>query len=598
MAIVIGLTLLTAIVATWGILKAASKRRDLSGAFLGLILTCATWWALCYVMETQELASMRRELWGGPLKYLGLLAFGPSVLLHGLYFSGRGNFVNKKLIAALAIVPAIVLTVLIVPETRHLVRHYPADGDQVVLGPVYLLVLPHLLLTSGFGLWFNAQQSARMARSRVMKGGIYCLLIGAAMVTLLQVFTGAPFAWFDPAHTTAAGLLIAALWAVVSIRNNQQIVTAEETLEKFAGPLLLTDANRVVRDVNPAAEELLGPRATLLGRPLHVLIPGQPAIAPDTPCDGTESRAVVTMAANGQPRTWLAQRQAFMDTAQHPKADLLSLIDITDHKPSRSGPSDASSPSTQRPTSPVWTQTSVNDVYPDFGVELASRIVAVPPDQASTPTGDFTTIRTIDSTLWIITGQVRGGNDRDLANHGQAVLVAATTLLQYGLNGAEVLNALSKCLPLPAPHKYFVSMALIALRPSSAGCSMSVTLAGHNPVQLIRNGRLHFTVGDDAAAIALGQGGYDTQRVELCAGDRLVLVGSGQRYDLNETQVKVALSHNGPDNSVQDVTDHLVQQSNASTPMTRVTCLDYAGNMGKPVPSAAKPLDHKSRAAD
>lgn len=586
MAIIIGLTLLTAIVATWGILKAASRRRDLSGAFLGLILTCATWWALCYVMETQELASVRRELWGGPLKYLGLLAFGPAVLLHGLYFSGRGNLVNSRLIAALTAVPVIILTVLVVPEWRHLVRHYPAGGDEVVLGPVYLLVLPHLLVTSGIGLWLNAKQSARMARNRVTKVGIYGLLVGAAIVTLLQVFTGAPFAWFDPAHTTAAGLLIAALWAIVSIRNNQQVVTAEETLQKFAGPLLLTDANRVVRDVNPAAEDLLGVRANLLGRPLHVLIPGQPAVAPDTPCDGSEAQAVVTIAVDGQPRSWLARRQAFVDTAGYPKADLLSLTDVTEYKSKHAQSLPALQEESPFGKQHHWNRSDANDVYPDFGIEIASRTLAESSHQPLPAAGDFTAIRTVGSTLWTITGQVSGGSERDTRDHALAVQAAATTLLQHGLTAPEVLSALSRNLPLPAHDSYFVSMALIAARPGNRECSLDVTLAGHNPAQLVRNGRLHQTVGNEAAAIALGESGYSTQSISLVTGDRLILVGSGNRCDVAETQVKVALTHNGPGNTLQDVTEHLVQQSAQRIPVTRVVCMEYVGTPAPGAPGA------------
>lgn len=583
MPFIIGLTLLTTVVATWGILKAASRRRDLAGAFLGLILVAATWWALCHVMETQPVAIMRREVWGGPLKYIGLLAMGPALLLHGLHFSGRGHLVTRKLCLGLLVVPSVILTVLTVPSWRHLVRDYPDGSDTVVLGPLYLIVPPHLLITAGLGLWLSAQQATRTAKTPAQKAGIVALFAGAGLVTILQIFTGAPFAWFNPAHTTVAGLVIAALWAIISIRNHQQVVDAEETLEKLAMPLLLTDANRIVRDANPAAVSLLGPRQDLLGRQLHQLLPGHPSIAPETPCDGSEAQKVIKLATHGKPHHWLVQRQAFLDTQGTPKADMVSFADVSTAIDS-SRRTDGSAASSSMPKPRQWPD-NISEIFAQEGVEVVSRAVVGTSGERTSTGAIYNSTFRVDDTIWIVTGRVRGSHATATDEHAVAMKVTLETLLKRGTPAVEICRWLHGNLPFTEAHRYYVSAALIGINVGSPEPQIQVTLAGHAPAHLVRDGKLARTLGEDSPALSLASDDYATESMPLDAGDRIVVVDSNQRTDLTESQLKVAVTQAGPGSDLAEVSDNLVQHYGGKCPGTTVLAIDFHG-----VPKATQPV--------
>lgn len=576
MPLILGLTLVTTIVATWGILKAASRRRDLAGAFLGLILTAATWWALCHVMETQPVATLRRDVWGGPLKYIGLLAMGPALLLHGLHYSGRGHLVTRKLCLSLVVVPAFILTILTVPSWRHLVRSYMDGSDTVVLGPLYLLVLPHLLIPAGIGLWLSAQQASRKAQTPLGKLGVRALFTGGATVTVLQVFTGAPFAWFSPSHTTIAGLIVAAIWAVVSIRNNHQIVDAEETLDKLSIPVILTDSNRVVRDANPAAVELLGRRQDLLGRQLQKLLPGHPSIAPETACDGSEARKVIRLAKNGQPQMWLAHRQSFVDAHGTPKADMVSFAHISgavDSAKVGATPADFGVPTPRRRP-----QTCLDEMFAHEGIQISCRAVTgAPGENASSGTIYVSTVR-LDNTIWTLTGRVRGIHTSATETHAMAIRVAIETLLKRHVPADEVCRWLNRNLPFESAHKFFVSAALIGITQTDDGPTAHVTLAGHAPVHVIRDGHLIQALGEDAPALSLASESYSTDSAPLQPGDRLIVVDSDQRTDLTESQLKVAVTEGRTRRDLQEVTDLLAKHYEDRGPSTTVAAIQYHGH--------------------
>ena len=112
------------------------------------VLLAAAAWCVAYALELVA-SGDSRVLWGA-LKFIGTTILPPAWLIFALQYTGRLTRPRRRLLAALAVEPALILLLLAYAPTRSLVRSYPAEQLQATLPTVHLGVAywVHFVYTS------------------------------------------------------------------------------------------------------------------------------------------------------------------------------------------------------------------------------------------------------------------------------------------------------------------------------------------------------------------------------------------------------------------------------------------------------------------
>ena len=246
-------------------------------------------WSFAYALELSAPTTSDRELWGA-LKYVGITALPPAWLMFALQYTGRVARPSRLFVGALAIEPLVVLSLLVVPGTRHLIRSYPPGPAQAIpTVETGVLYWPHvvysnvLVLTASAILLVTVMRVSRLywRQSITLLVAICLPLIGNAMAD----FNAPPFQHLDPsplATSVAAWVLVLGVlrYRLLDLRP----VARTHVVETMQDAVLVADAHGHVVDLNPAAVRLLGRRAgELLGRPVAALLSdlAQPIGYPD-----------------------------------------------------------------------------------------------------------------------------------------------------------------------------------------------------------------------------------------------------------------------------------------------------------------------------
>jgi diguanylate cyclase (GGDEF)-like protein len=269
----------------------ASGAADLAAAFgvwrrrgspgrnsLCVVMLATAAWSFAYALELSATGISHRELWGA-LKYVGVTLLPAAWLVFALQYTGRMGRPRAWFLGALSVEPLVVLALLADPSTRHLIRFYPSGSPQetpTASGGV--LYWPHvvysnaLVLTGSAILLVTVMRVSRLYwRQSITVLVAICLpLIGNAM----SDFNAPPFQHLDPsplATSVAAWVLVLGVlrYRLLDLRP----VARTRVVETMRDAVLVADAYGHVVDLNPAALQLLGRRATdLVGRPVAALL--------------------------------------------------------------------------------------------------------------------------------------------------------------------------------------------------------------------------------------------------------------------------------------------------------------------------------------
>src|SRR5512133_4212016 len=137
------------------------------------MLAAAGWWGLAYAIELAGTDLAARQFWGDA-KWLGIALLPPAFYAFVMQYTGRDRLVNRRTMAALAVVPLATLALLAVRATHDLVRYYPpeaaADPSQAIaqVGPLFwpFLVYANLVIWGSTALlvWTLTRLSRRYWR--------------------------------------------------------------------------------------------------------------------------------------------------------------------------------------------------------------------------------------------------------------------------------------------------------------------------------------------------------------------------------------------------------------------------------------------------
>jgi diguanylate cyclase (GGDEF)-like protein/PAS domain S-box-containing protein len=246
-------------------------------ASLCAVLVAAAIWCVAYALELAA-SGDSRVLWGA-LKFIGTTLLPPAWLIFALQYTGRLGRPGRRLLAALAVEPALVLLLLAYGPTRSLIRSYSADQLHATLpiahlGAVYWV---HFVYTSALVLAASAMLLLTLMRmSRLYWRQSMVLVVAICLPLIANVMSSLDIAPFARFNATPIAVSLAAWTLVLGVLRYKLLdlrpVARTLVVETMRDAVVVADAHGRVVDVNPAAQRLLGiPAAALIGRPADTL---------------------------------------------------------------------------------------------------------------------------------------------------------------------------------------------------------------------------------------------------------------------------------------------------------------------------------------
>jgi PAS domain S-box-containing protein len=255
-------------------------RRASAGASLAVMLAAAGWWALAYALELGSTRLPARLFWGDA-KWLGIALLPPAFYAFVMQYTGRERLVNRRTMAALAVVPVATIALLAVPATHDLVRYYPrgAEADPTgaiaQVGPLFwpFLVYANLVVWGSTALfvWTLMRLSRRYWRQSLVL--IVAVLLPSVANVAHNLNLG-PFRQVEPTPFLFVLTGAVFVWGLFRFRLLDLAPIARSSVfETMLDGVLVLDPYRRVVNLNPAAERALGvPADQAVGFPVEELL--------------------------------------------------------------------------------------------------------------------------------------------------------------------------------------------------------------------------------------------------------------------------------------------------------------------------------------
>ncbi|RYP84427.1 PAS domain-containing protein [Nocardioides guangzhouensis] len=502
------LTLFALLMAAAGLILAvlagyvARRRRTSTGWSLAMLLIAVAWWGLAYAAElsTEEIAT--KSHWGD-LKYVGVCLVAPVWLTFVLQYIGRGDLVTNRLLGLLAVEPALVLTVLAVPATHDLVRHYPSssageDLPIIAVGPVFWvnLVYNNLVLLGATALFLT--RMARLARNYRRMAAV--LVVAALLPWAANLLHNFGVGWFAHLDLTPFAFIVTGavlVWGLFRERLvNLSPMARSAVVDHMADPVFVLDAFGRVVDVNPAGTAVMrSARGAVIGRPLVDLLPDLPDQAMIL-----GARAELTLSADGDSRTFDVLHQPLTDPSGRPAGDLVVLREITQRVKDRQELQRLLDE--QSRVAAALQASMVPSNLPDLpGCRLASRYE--PAGDGTEVGGDFFDVFALNSRTWgFVLGDV-SGKGAEAAAVSAAARYTLRALADPARSPSDTLREVNSRLLVATEDERHCTLVYGYGRPTTEGLAVTLSLAGHHqPLVLDRGGTVE-PVGRLGSALGL-----------------------------------------------------------------------------------------------
>ncbi|MDN5892501.1 MAG: SpoIIE family protein phosphatase [Nocardioides sp.] len=486
-------------------------RSSPAGLSLAVVLVSAAWWASFYAIELSTSDLTVRGRWGD-LKYVGICLLPPAFLIFVLRYTGRDRLVTRRLLAALAIEPVVVWTLLAVPSTHDLVRFYTGemirDGIPLVgSGPAFwaLLVYSNALLVVATVMFVLSM----IKLSRVYRVAAAILVLAVLLpwaANLLFNLRVGPFVSVDLtpfAFILGGGFLVWGLYREQLI--NLSSIAWELVIETTTEGVILQDAFGRISDVNPAGEHLLDrPRVELIGQDLDkMLVPS----------------------LERQARHFELQRVPLADPAGARSGELVMLRDITERTEAEGRLRDLLAERTRIATT---LQSSLLPAQLPLIPDCELAACYAPAGDGSEIGGDFYDVFPIGSHRWGIAFGDVSGKGAEAAAVTALIRYTLRTLASHGADPSRVLARLNEVLLHETGVEQFCTVVYAVARATTSGMDLRICLAGHHPPLLRRSGGRVEPVGALGTALGLFPDPELTDTlVHLAPGDLFFLCTDG-----------------------------------------------------------------------
>jgi PAS domain S-box-containing protein len=306
----------------------ALRRRDRRGAgSLAVLFTGASLWILADLIQllTPE----------NPAPVIGtrIRIVGPDVLcigavLFALEYTGREQWIDRRLLGLLALKPLLSLVVILTPAWDALFEFGPSGagtpGYDVVITPFYAFHVTYdwLLVLAAFALL-----GYTLVRARYDRRQLFAILVAFLVPGFVNILFYLDFVSYNPTtlglFATAAVLTygVFELWLLDPLP-----IARRAVLEEMSDLVILVDERGLIGMVNEATEEAFGSERDLVGR--HV----SAVLGADISLDDEEESLTVTTTVDGNRRQFRVNRSPLTDYRGTVLGQLLVCRDVTERR--------------------------------------------------------------------------------------------------------------------------------------------------------------------------------------------------------------------------------------------------------------------------
>jgi len=335
---VILFTLVLSILICLAIAWLIGRNLSLPGATpLFVAVVAELWWLLSYLGELLA-ESLTLTLAFRRLEWLGVVIIPVAWTMFVVEYTGRGEYLTSRRVAALSTVPSVAALGSIFAY-EGMIRRNLAMADHGGVSALAGDSAPLLLLFSVF-TWLVVTASAILLIEFVVdRGTLYTkralALIGAGIVPVLASIVdtfdlGSPEVFQLTPLTFALSSGLAAL-AIVEFDMFRSApvpshLAAETAVAAGEDPTFVLDVGGTVVDFNPAASTLVGvDRSELLGMP-------NDEVDPLTNVNGATTDPTVTVEQSGETRHYDVKRTSIDGDGGYHRGTVLTLRDVTDRR--------------------------------------------------------------------------------------------------------------------------------------------------------------------------------------------------------------------------------------------------------------------------
>jgi len=308
-----------------------------------LLMFAGAVWAFCTALELSS-ADLPTQMLAILVEYPAMALIPVGWLLFALEYTGRDDWVTKKTLALLCIIPA--FTVLMVATNQFHYLFYSSVTESVIDG------LSFHLVTYGPAFWLHAFYSYSLISltillilqrflfsSPVYRGQVITILVATLFplfISMMLVLRIGLFALIDP---TPFALMVSGFIILIGMSRFQLLdltpIAHEQILENMSDGVIVVDMHDRIISLNSPAGQFLGrPGKTLIGIPISDILPSfEPVI------HGGSGSPVKTEQINQMEREVVGGKQYFElrylplhSRGNEAKGHVIMVRDITNQK--------------------------------------------------------------------------------------------------------------------------------------------------------------------------------------------------------------------------------------------------------------------------
>ncbi len=317
----------------------AWRLRDTPGAKeLALLLAAVSVWSFGYGLEFPFTDLGVKVFWAS-VQYLGVVTVPVAWAVFALRYTGRGGWISRRNLLLLSVVPVMTLALMWTNGAHHLFwTSVGTDPSRTFLlvehgVPFWIFVLYSYVLVA-FGTFLMLSMILRSTNLYRGQGG--ALLAGVAAPWVgngINLIGLNPFPRLDPTSFTFLISGAAVSWALFRFRLLDIVPVARDTvIEVMNDAVIVTDAQRRVVDLNPAAQNILRRLSSeVVGSPLARVEPGLDALL-DVPGDEEEAHKEISLGKDTERRDYDLALSSLRDRKGRTTGYLLVLRDVTERR--------------------------------------------------------------------------------------------------------------------------------------------------------------------------------------------------------------------------------------------------------------------------
>ncbi|MGL5828108.1 MAG: histidine kinase N-terminal 7TM domain-containing protein [Angustibacter sp.] len=302
---------------------------------LMVFLLAAGFWSILHGAEFLIADPQRQEMWGD-IKYLGVVAIPPSILVFAVQYTGRRSRLGPFSFGLLMVEPLVVLALLFNPSTHDLVRSVPDDAPYgayfpSIVGPVFVVHAAYSYALVVVAMSWLIIVLLRVSKKHRLRAWALIIICSSPLVLNIAYILRVIPLKIDPTPFAFSIAALVLVWGFFRFRLNELVpVGRRQVVDRIPDAVLVLDTQGRVMDANPAAARLTGQvESALVGRDVIAVLPQLRALADGTPVTQQAAGTCRVRTGAGVDLDLAVTVSPLPDDRSDPTGRLVVLRDIT-----------------------------------------------------------------------------------------------------------------------------------------------------------------------------------------------------------------------------------------------------------------------------